>query len=91
MKIHLKYIALGLVIALSGCTESKDKAYYQTHVDEAITKIANCESIKKTAMENKDTQILREIQNDEECKIAFMVRFNQPIQVMNSDNDVPMP
>ncbi|MDP8052729.1 hypothetical protein QJU23_09930 [Pasteurella atlantica] len=68
-------------LLLTGCSE-KDKAYYLSHIDNAKSKLKQCEKQMFEAMSSKDKEKFEAIRKDKECIAADQaIRENRKIQI----------
>ncbi len=72
MRRHLLATTVAATL-LAGCSEH-DLPYYQSHLDEAQTKVNECKDALKTAFVAQDKDALKKVAEDGECRAADQAR-----------------
>jgi len=72
MKKIIVATTLMATFLFSGCTEEKPKTveYYKAHIDEAKEVLQQCEDDFMAAMNTKNTEALKKVQEDKKCIAA---------------------
>ncbi|MDH2433799.1 hypothetical protein QCD60_14595 [Pokkaliibacter sp. MBI-7] len=83
MRRHLLAMTAAAAL-LAGCSEH-DLPYYQSHLDEAQTKVSECKDALKSAFVTRDKDALQNVAEDAECRAAEQAQHDYQRQLAEQE------